>query len=219
MAAVLPPQPLRAKPPDGPPPLVVKGMHASAAAREATTVLTGHSPHSTAHEPAFNAASPGRSSGGDVGRCSAPDGWHADHAAHGEPDQERCVGTDTSGREATGMACGRNEARAGTTTTGLLLAGEPDQASGSGADHLAPEVWDIAVGDDPAVTRLLTQRFMPHRQIAAICANGSITIWREDGGCRFTFLAERLPTDVLTLPFLTRRYKRTGCSSGFQSGA
>ncbi len=169
MAAILPPQLLIAKPPDSPPPLVVRDMHGSAAAREATTLPTGQAPYSTAHEAASGAVSLSRSSSGDPGHCSVPNIGHDGFDADGSSIQERCASTDAAGCEDAGMACD----------------GEPPRDSITGA--VLPR-WDeqAAAGDDPAVTQLLTQRFMPHRQIAAIRANGTITIWREDGGCRFT---------------------------------
>ena len=167
VAGISPPQPLTLRPPDTPPPpLIVPSTRATPGVRQAIATPSRQAPQTTAHVPTSGAQSAGGSSSNASGQCAAPEARHDGPAVDGQSLQQRCASADIA----------------------------DDDGPCAASDTTGPPRWDDMglASDDPAVTHLLTQRFMPNRQIAAIRADGSITIWREDGGRHACFRLKEL---------------------------
>ena len=99
----------------------------------------------------------------DPKSCAAIDNARADPAPESGPPQiESCKINDEEGQ--------RGDGHFVSDAVGAAAVLDQDPAGAA------------AQGTGSAVTHLLTQRFMPQRQIAAIRADGSINVWREDGG-------------------------------------
>ena len=152
MVGILPPRPLIARPPDRPPPVMSNGAQLGRALQQHSVLsASGQTPAA------------GSSAQGDASVCAAASSEAASVAAElGLPQQGSCPSVLAEGRHGQ----------------------QPDQtAAATGSDAVPARDWAnlLTVDGGSAVTHLLTQRFMPHRQVAAIRADGSIHVWREDG--------------------------------------
>ena len=157
MLGVEPPRPLIARPPDRPPPVAVN-------------------PGSQGWDPQQEPARSGPHQAGS-----------GQQGATGSRAQGDCSTCAASNSATASVAPALGAAPGGTCPSGVvqgLHGQQTDQIAAAADSHAAPDRdWaDLQPGDSgSAVTHLLTQRFMPHRQIAAIRADGSISVWRQDG--------------------------------------
>ncbi len=157
MVGIEPPRPLVARPPDRPPPVLVSGA------------LPGRALPQQGQQPVHC----GTQRAASVSRQQAATGSSA------QGDFSTCEAASSE------IACAAPELGQQRDCPSGLIHGQQlnPTAAAAGADAV-PDISydDLQSGDGgSAVTHLLTQRFKPRSQIAAIRTDGSIHVWREDG--------------------------------------